>query len=45
LYEENGFFNFGVVKVNGQTGAFTVEIRDQEGKVHHALTLKAQAEN
>lgn len=40
LYEENGFFNFGVVKVNGKSGAFTVEIRDQEGKVHHALTLR-----
>ena len=40
LYEENGFFNFGVVKVNGKSGAFTVEIRDQEGKIHHTLTLR-----
>jgi alkaline phosphatase D len=42
LYEETNFFNFGVVKVNGKSGAFTVEIRDQEGKVHQALTLKAE---
>lgn len=42
VYEENGFFNFGVVKVNGKNGALTAEIRDQEGKVHHALTLKAR---
>ncbi|MSQ47557.1 MAG: hypothetical protein EXR78_04075 [Deltaproteobacteria bacterium] len=42
LYEENGFFNFGVVKVNGRNGALTAEIRDQEGKVHHTLTLKAR---
>ena len=42
LYEENGFYNFGVVKVNGKSGALTAEIRDQAGKVHHALTLKAR---
>ncbi len=42
LYEENGFYNFGVVKVNGKSGALTAEIRDQTGKVHHALTLKAR---
>jgi alkaline phosphatase D len=42
LYEETGFFNFGVVRVKGKDGALTVEIRDQEGKAHHALTLKAQ---
>lgn len=42
LYEETNFFNFGVVRVDGKSGALTVEIRDQEGKVHHALTLKAR---
>ena len=42
LYEENSFFNFGVVKVNGKNGALTAEIRDREGKVHHTLTLKAR---
>jgi alkaline phosphatase D len=42
LYEETNFFNFGVVKVDGKSGALTAEIRDQEGKVHHALTLEAR---
>lgn len=42
LYEETGFFNFGVVRVNGKSGALTADIRDQKGKVHHALTLKAR---
>ncbi len=42
LYEENDFFNFGVVKIDGTSGALTVEIRDQEGKVHYTLTLPAQ---
>ncbi len=42
LYEENKFFNFGVVKIDGMSGALTVEIRDQEGKVHYMLTLPAR---
>ncbi|HXG18932.1 MAG TPA: alkaline phosphatase D family protein [Methylomirabilota bacterium] len=42
LYEETRFFNFGVVRIDGQSGALTAEIRDQEGKVHYALTLPAQ---
>jgi len=42
LYEENKFFNFGVVKIDGRSGALTVEIRDQEGKVHYTRTLLAQ---
>jgi alkaline phosphatase D len=42
LYEETNFFNFGVVRINGKTGALTVEIRDQEGKVHYTLTLSAR---
>jgi alkaline phosphatase D len=41
LYEETNFFNFGVVKVDGKSGALTAEIRDQEGKVRHSLTLEA----
>ena len=42
LYEENNFFNFGVVRIAGKSGALSVEIRDQEGKVHHTLTLPAR---
>lgn len=42
LYEENKFFNFGVVKIDGKSGALTVEIRDQEGKVHYTRTLPAR---
>lgn len=42
LYEENDFFNFGVVKIDGISGALTVEIRDQEGKVHYTLRLPPQ---
>lgn len=42
LYEENKFFNFGVVKIDGESGALSVEIRDQEGKVHYTLTLPAR---
>jgi alkaline phosphatase D len=42
LYEETRFFNFGVVKIDGKSGALNVEIRDQEGKVHYTLTLPAQ---
>jgi alkaline phosphatase D len=42
LYEENKFFNFGVVKIDGKSGTLSVEIRDQTGKVHHTLTLPAR---
>jgi alkaline phosphatase D len=42
LYEENDFFNFGVVRIDGQNGALTVEICDQEGKVHYSRTLPVQ---
>jgi alkaline phosphatase D len=41
LYEETQFFNFGVVKIDGKSGTLSVEIRDQEGKVHYTLTLPA----
>jgi alkaline phosphatase D len=41
LYEETKFFNFGKIRIDGATGTFTVEIRDQEGKVHYSLTLPA----
>lgn len=42
LYEETHFFNFGVVRIEGKTGALMVEIRDQEGNKHYALTLPAR---
>jgi alkaline phosphatase D len=42
LYEENNFFNFGVVRIDGDSGALSVEIRDQEGKLHYTLTLPAR---
>jgi alkaline phosphatase D len=42
LYEETHFFNFGVVRIAGKTGALTVEIRDQEGSKHYTLTLPAR---
>jgi alkaline phosphatase D len=42
LYEETEFFNFGVVRIDGQSGALTAEIRDQEGKAHYTLTLPAR---
>jgi alkaline phosphatase D len=38
LYEETNFFNFGEVRIDGETGALTVEIRDQAGKIHYTLT-------
>lgn len=41
VYEETNFFNFGVVKIDGASGALTLEIRDQTGKVHYMLTLPA----
>lgn len=41
LYQETNFFNFGVVRIDGQSGALTVEIRDQDGKVRYTLTLPA----
>ncbi len=43
VYEETNFFNFGVVKIDGKSGALTVEIHDQEGKVHYTLTLPARS--
>jgi len=42
LYEETNFFNFGVVRIDGASRALNVEIRDQQGKVHHSLTLPAR---
>ena len=42
LYEENKFFNFGVVKIDGKSSTLSVEIRDQDGKVHYTLTLQAR---
>jgi len=42
LYEETRFFNFGLIRIDGKTGALTVEIRDQEGKTHYTLTLSAR---
>jgi alkaline phosphatase D len=39
LYEETNFFNFGVVRIDGKSGALSVEIRDQGGKVHYTLRL------
>jgi alkaline phosphatase D len=42
LYQENKFFNFGVVKIDGKGDALTVEIRDQAGKVHYTRTLPAR---
>ncbi|AIE59998.1 alkaline phosphatase D family protein [Bacillus methanolicus] len=34
LYAEGGFFNFGVIKVDPGLKQLTVEIRDENGKVH-----------
>jgi alkaline phosphatase D len=42
LYEETNFFNFGMGKIDGQNGALTIEIHDQEGKRHYMLTLPAR---
>lgn len=39
LFEETKFFNFGKIYIDGATGVLTVEIRDQAGKSHYALTL------
>ncbi|MGH7960206.1 MAG: alkaline phosphatase D family protein [Candidatus Binatia bacterium] len=41
LYQETDFFNFGVVKINGDSGVLSVEIRDQKGKIHYSFTLPA----
>jgi alkaline phosphatase D len=35
LYAEGGFFNFGVLKVDPKKEQITVEIRDENGKVHY----------
>lgn len=43
LYEETRFFNFGVVRINGVSGALSVEIRDQAGDLHYSLTLPARS--
>jgi alkaline phosphatase D len=42
LYEETNFFNFGVGKIDGESGALTIEIHDQEGKRHYSLRLPTQ---
>lgn len=42
LYEETHFFNFGLIRIAGKTGALTVEIRDQKGSIHYTLTLPAR---
>lgn len=42
LYEETRFFNFGVVKIDGASGALKVDICDQEGKSHYTVTLAAR---
>jgi len=34
LYAESGFFNFGVLKVDPGLKQVTVEIRDENGKIH-----------
>lgn len=39
LYEETNFFNFGLVRIHGQTGQLAVEIRDQQGNVRYGMTL------
>ena len=39
LYQETNFFNFGVVEIRGADAALSVEIRDQQGKVHYTLTI------
>lgn len=39
LYEETKFFNFGKIRIDAETGTLTVEIRDQEEKIHYLLTL------
>lgn len=42
LSEETHFFNFGIIRIAGKTGALTVEIRDQQGNTHYTLTLPAR---
>lgn len=42
LYQETNFFNFGVVRIDGKSQTLSVEIRDQEGKVHYSLTVPAR---
>lgn len=42
LYEKTHFFNFGVVRIAGQTGALTVEIQDQKGNTDYKITIPAR---
>ncbi|MGC4377610.1 glycerophosphodiester phosphodiesterase family protein [Fictibacillus sp. Mic-4] len=35
LYAEGGFFNFGVLKADPKNGQMTVQIRDENGKIHY----------
>jgi alkaline phosphatase D len=41
LYQGSGFYNFGVVRIDGQSKDLTAEIRDQRGARRFTLTLKA----
>lgn len=36
------FFNFGVARINGRTGEFTIELRDINGAAKFTLTIPAQ---
>ncbi|TJY41160.1 glycerophosphodiester phosphodiesterase [Cohnella pontilimi] len=39
LYAEGGFFNFGACRIDPEHKKFTVEIRDESGKVHFSQTF------
>lgn len=41
LYQGSGFYNFGVVRIDGKGKDLVAEIRDQKGAVRFTLTLKA----
>lgn len=41
FYAEGGVFNYGVVRIDGDGEALTVEIRDEDGDLRHSQTIEA----